>query len=233
MLLPAPLHASPQPCPTLAPPRWCPLWASSPPHLGTCLSTAVSWLCSCRACRQLGFEAGEEFLASCKPDKLSQVTKPRGAGGSQGTRPAPSSPPHLSSQDGNAGDVWGCRTLFSLNPFELRPDPALNWRAPEGSCVLEKAHTFPACRQLPLRVSSFLGVMNIALTQETTALSRRYSCMCTGSYAGVWSSPFYPYSHKCALIRIGALTEGIVQIPCRLRGAWSGFAYCPLCLDFH
>lgn len=80
--------------------------------------------------------------------------------------PAASSHPHLSSQAGDAGDVGGCRTLFSPNPFELRLDPALNWTAPEGGCVLEKAHTFPVCRQLPSRVSSFLGVMNIALTQE-------------------------------------------------------------------
>lgn len=167
LLLPAPPHASPRPGPALAPRRRCPLWASSPPRLGTCLGTArTSWLRSCGARGRLSFEAGEEFLASCKPDELSQVTKPWRVGGSWGTRPAPSSPPRSSSQDGDAGDIGDCGTLFSLNPFELRPNPALNWRAPEGSCVLEKARTFPVCRQLPPRVSSFLGVMNIALTQE-------------------------------------------------------------------
>lgn len=81
---------------------------------------------------------------------------------------APSSPPHVSSQDSDAGDVGGCGTLLSPNPFELRLDPALKWTAPEGRCVRENAHTFPACRQLPSRVSSFLGVMDIALTQETS-----------------------------------------------------------------
>lgn len=169
-----------------------------------------SVLAFCRARRQLGFEAGERFLASCKPDKLSQVTKSRGVGRSWGTQPAPSSPPHLSSQDGDAGDVGGCRTLFSLNPFELRPDPALNWRAPEGRCVLEKAHTFPARRQLPPRVSSSLGVMNIALTQETNCTLTPVQVHMHWELRRCVSSPFYPHSHKCALI---CVAEGIVQIP--------------------
>jgi len=44
--------------------------------------------------------------------------------------------------------------------------------------------------------------------------------------------PFYPYSRKYALIRIVALTEGVAQIPRRLRGAWRRFADWPRCLDF-
>lgn len=66
-------------------------------------------------------------------------------------------PTQLPSQDSDDGDVRGCKIKFRLNPFELRPNSALDWRATESRCVLRKACTFLGCRQAGTSLSQLFS----------------------------------------------------------------------------